>query len=191
MSEASPERSRVDLFRLPDDEAAAMLHAHLTKPLFRKKDAHKHDNLMSWSSSLAFVIQYAIYRWHNGNHSPGDITICAVDTTKFPRGQFARDTSLIRVYHDMYNLDIVNLGRLSFESRKSQVGSVSCTSGAKLVSAWYTAHASPPSPETKLLLLQEPTVAPNVTCHACAATSESRQKCRAFWRRPRPAYFEP
>jgi hypothetical protein len=71
-------------------------------------------NLMSWSSSLLFVIQYAIRRSSKSNCSPADIKICAVDTIKFSRGQFARDVLLMYMYRDVFssNSDMQNLVRL-------------------------------------------------------------------------------
>lgn len=51
---------------------------------------------MSWSSSLLFVIQYAIYRGHKFRRSLQDVKILAIDTTAFPLGQFARDLWLFR-----------------------------------------------------------------------------------------------
>ena len=60
---------------------------------------------MSWSSSLIFVIRYAIWRCHHGGRGPAEVQLCAVDTTKFPHGQFARDMSLIRAYREAPELD--------------------------------------------------------------------------------------
>jgi hypothetical protein len=83
-----------------------MLHKHLTKSCFDwNKEEEDVDNLMSWSSSLLFVIQYAIWRYHKRHSTPAGVEICMVDTTKFPHGQFARDMSLIRAYHEAPELD--------------------------------------------------------------------------------------
>ena len=83
---------KTDLLSLDRTEAAEKLQAHLNKSPFGGEGS---DNLMSWSSSLLFVIQYALWRYQKSNHSLAEVSICAVDTTKFPRGQFARDTWLI------------------------------------------------------------------------------------------------
>ncbi|KAF7136918.1 hypothetical protein CNMCM5793_006580 [Aspergillus hiratsukae] len=99
---ATSGRSRVDLFSRTEEEATAMLHGHLTKSCFKGDDA---DNLMSWSSSLLFVIQYAIWRCHQRGCDPSEIEICMVDTRKFPRGQFARDMSLLRAYREAPGLN--------------------------------------------------------------------------------------
>jgi hypothetical protein len=48
--------SKVDLLSRTKEEATRMLYKHLTKSCF---GGEGDDNLMSWSSSLLFVIQYA------------------------------------------------------------------------------------------------------------------------------------
>lgn len=92
-----PEESRKDLLSLPKDKAIDMLHTHLTKQCCGGEDS---DNLMSWTSSLLFAIQYAIWRRRTlGCHS-ADIKICVVDTRRFPRGQFAPDMWLLQAYRN-------------------------------------------------------------------------------------------
>lgn len=87
--------SRIDLLSLPGDKAADMLHTHLTKPCSRGQAS---DNLMSWTSSLLFAIQYAIWRRRTFGCDPADINICAIDTRRFPHGQFAQDMWLLQAY---------------------------------------------------------------------------------------------
>lgn len=99
---AMPLRSRVDLLSRTTGEITQMLYSHLTKSCFGGKDT---DNLMSWSSSLLFVLQYAIWRCHQRRCGPTEIQICTIDTRKFPRGQFARDMSLLRAYREAPELD--------------------------------------------------------------------------------------
>lgn len=92
--------SKVDIFSRGKKEAAMMLHGHLNKPCLGRGD--ENDNLMSWSSSLLFLIQYAIWRCHKRGGLDAwqhEVKICAVDTSLFPRGQFVRDMNLIRAYH--------------------------------------------------------------------------------------------
>jgi hypothetical protein len=79
-----------------------MLFNHLNKSCFGGEYA---DNLMSWSSSLLFVIQYAIWRCHKRRCDHAEVEICMIDTRKFPRGQFARDKSLLRAYREASELD--------------------------------------------------------------------------------------
>jgi hypothetical protein len=89
--------SRNDLLSLERKFACEKLCAHLSKDCFGTADCA--DNLMSWSSSLLFVIQYAFWRCHHGRHPHANVKICMVDTTKFPRGQFARDLWLLKKFH--------------------------------------------------------------------------------------------
>jgi hypothetical protein len=72
--------------------ASQRLHEHLTKDLFGGSDS---DNLMSWSNSLLFVIQYATWRSGQRGWDPSGVQICAIDTNKFPRGQFAVDRQVL------------------------------------------------------------------------------------------------
>lgn len=88
--------SRVDILSKPREVSTRLLYRHLNKSCFGGGD--KSDNLMSWSSSLLFVIQYAIWRCHQRGCGEDEVKICAVDTRKFPRGQFARDMALLRAY---------------------------------------------------------------------------------------------
>jgi hypothetical protein len=91
----SQESSRIDILSLEKQRAAELLHMHLTKSCF---DGEEQDNLMSWTSSLLFAIQYAIWRAHRGGRHSSEIKICVVDTSKFPMGQFIRDVSLLEAY---------------------------------------------------------------------------------------------
>jgi hypothetical protein len=91
----SPGDSRIDLLSLPTHKATNMIHTHLTKQCC---DGEDFDNLMSWTSSLLFAIQYAIWRCHTFHCDPADIKICAIDTRRFPQGQFARDMLLLQAY---------------------------------------------------------------------------------------------
>ena len=93
-------RSRVDLLSRTAKEITQMLYSHLDKSCF---GGERTDNLMSWSSSLLFVIQYAIWRCHQHQRykrhlGPAEIKICMIDTRNLPRGQFVRDMSLLRGY---------------------------------------------------------------------------------------------
>jgi len=93
------ERGRTDLLGIRKNEAAELLRLHMKKGLF---DGYTTDNLMSWTSSLIFAIQYAIRRseWRETD----DIKICVVDTRKYPQGQFARDTWLIEYFQPIDQL---------------------------------------------------------------------------------------
>ncbi|KAH6952519.1 hypothetical protein BKA56DRAFT_648580 [Ilyonectria sp. MPI-CAGE-AT-0026] len=98
----SPGRKNMDLLSLQPREASKMLYSHSNKPCFGGVPS---DNLMSWSSWLIFVIQYAIWRSHNVTFwDHPDVRICVVDTSKFPPGQFARDMWLLRAYRNTARL---------------------------------------------------------------------------------------
>ncbi|KEQ75626.1 hypothetical protein M436DRAFT_40810 [Aureobasidium namibiae CBS 147.97] len=86
-----------NILSLDKEEANSRLHNHLTKGLFGAPDS---DNLMSWSNSLLFVIQYAIWRSEQRGWAPEQVQICAIDTTRFPKGQFARDMWLMQQCYD-------------------------------------------------------------------------------------------
>ncbi|OAA77292.1 hypothetical protein LEL_04115 [Akanthomyces lecanii RCEF 1005] len=74
--------SRRDFLQLPLGEAANQLHDHLTTPLRR---ASSSDNLVSWTSSQLFAIQYAIYQCHQFGLSHKEVNICMAAPQEFPR----------------------------------------------------------------------------------------------------------
>ncbi|QDS74401.1 hypothetical protein FKW77_005683 [Venturia effusa] len=89
--------SRTDIFSLERMIARLMLHRHLEgKP----DEEHPDTNLVSWTSSFLYAMQCAIWRRRRFGATRSEIKICMVDTSKFPRGQFARDICLINTYHD-------------------------------------------------------------------------------------------
>jgi hypothetical protein len=59
-----------------------------------------HDDLASWTSSLLFALQYAIFRAHTHGRPPSEVYICAVDTRAFAPGQFMRDVPLIETLRE-------------------------------------------------------------------------------------------
>lgn len=93
----NPEDSATDVLSLSGGQARRLLYNHLAKRSeFQTRKSI--DNFMSWSSSLMFVIQYAMWRSETLHTPASDLQICMVDTRDFPRGQFARDMWLIRHY---------------------------------------------------------------------------------------------
>ncbi|KAH8175679.1 hypothetical protein LIA77_04097 [Sarocladium implicatum] len=94
--------SSVDLLSLPPKEAAGLLHSHLDKSL--SGEAWERDNLISWSSSLLFAFQYAIWRCEKGpsrksaTKAQKSVKICVIDTRGYRNGQFARDKSLLQAF---------------------------------------------------------------------------------------------
>ncbi|KAI0965043.1 hypothetical protein F4678DRAFT_476893 [Xylaria arbuscula] len=139
MSIDRPKESRTDILSVDNRTAENKLGSHLQKSFF---SAPPSDNLVSWTSSILFALQYALYRSHLPGLSPADIKICAVETGKFPQGQFARDMWLIRAYRetatmiggdtrrffqfrydnqDYYNGEYLSQGLVTLSSRSSIV----------------------------------------------------------------------
>jgi hypothetical protein len=98
-SSTTPQESnRFDILIKDKQEVAQMLHLHLDKDCFGS--GNRGDYLMSWTSLLLYAIQYAVWRAHIYRRHPSQISICAVDTSKFPSGQFVRDISLLKAYRE-------------------------------------------------------------------------------------------
>ena len=93
-------KNKEDLFSLPPEESATRLNAHL------RWDSHheRQCNLMSWSSSLLFLLQYGLYRHKNDfdNPSYSDIHLLVIDTRQFPKGTFIRDLEVIEEFHKFH-----------------------------------------------------------------------------------------
>jgi hypothetical protein len=84
---------------MPPNEAADLLNQHLQWDWCHDK----RDNLMSWSSSLLFVLQYGLFRNVNdycGKSELSEIFLCIVDTREFPHGTFLQDLPLIKAYQN-------------------------------------------------------------------------------------------
>jgi hypothetical protein len=98
-SSTTPQESnRFDILSKDKQKVAQMLHMHLDKGCFG--EGSKEDHLMSWTSSLLYAIQYALWRAHICGRHPSKISICAIDTSKFPLGQFVRDIPLLEAYRE-------------------------------------------------------------------------------------------
>jgi hypothetical protein len=91
------ESNRTDILSREKQDGAEMLYMHLKKNCF---GGAGQDNLMSWTSSLLYAIQYAVWRAHIRGRHPSEISICAIDTSKFPLGQFVRDIPLLEAYRE-------------------------------------------------------------------------------------------
>lgn len=61
---------------------------------------HRKDNLVSWSSSMLFLIRYIFYKHYNINDRSHirDIQLLVVDTEKFQARTFIRDLDLISAF---------------------------------------------------------------------------------------------
>jgi hypothetical protein len=90
-SQSKSPKFRTDILKLKRHRIAELLSMHLDKPCIGGSNI---DNLMSWTSSLLFAMQYAIWR-----RKSFKFMICTVDSSKFPRGQFVQDICLLKAYH--------------------------------------------------------------------------------------------
>ncbi|KAH9811372.1 hypothetical protein Tdes44962_MAKER10401 [Teratosphaeria destructans] len=72
------------------------------------------DNLVSWSSSMLFVIRYIFYRHHNDKTPLDKIHLLVLDTKKFPVGTFIQDLDLISFFApfdaDLSSLEVLRTG---------------------------------------------------------------------------------
>ncbi|KAL2830890.1 hypothetical protein BDW59DRAFT_158325 [Aspergillus cavernicola] len=90
-----------DIFSNLDTQKQRMIAEILYLHLKWKGDDYLEDNLVSWTSSLPFALQYIYYR-HESNKDGSDledIKLYVIDTTKFPRGTFLRDLDLINAFY--------------------------------------------------------------------------------------------
>ncbi|KAF6836555.1 hypothetical protein CPLU01_03590 [Colletotrichum plurivorum] len=85
--------AEVDILARPARDAAEMLNCHL------RGWARDSDNLMSWSSSLLFVLQYALWRTIKiGPDDPSEIRLYVLDTTSLPPRAFVPDSALLDTF---------------------------------------------------------------------------------------------
>ena len=94
----SEQQRKRDLFQKDCREAGRLLYEHLTWD-----PAHEATcNLMSWTSSLLFAIQYGLYRNQQTNGYSRtdlrDLFILVVDTSKLPPGTFIRDLDAMKAF---------------------------------------------------------------------------------------------
>jgi hypothetical protein len=83
-----------DIFQLPTPKAANLLLNHL---LWQR--GHEDGcNLMSWTSSLLFALQYALYRHRKDGDDLRHIHLIILDTTLFPAGTFIQDMEIMRAF---------------------------------------------------------------------------------------------
>lgn len=103
-----------------DGTGTEMLVKHLNPCGERNFSNQKPDNLVSWTSSLLFAIQYAFHRHWRYHTRRADVKICMVDTTQFPQDQFVRDLHLIRAYDADYARCFEPDSRKFFDFRLAQ-----------------------------------------------------------------------
>lgn len=83
---------RMNLLELPPEEATKKLYYHLLW-VYRHE---KRCNLMSWSSSLLFVLQYGFFRHTKVSKTLfSEIQLIMIDTREFPKQTFVRDLDVL------------------------------------------------------------------------------------------------
>ncbi|KAH9905117.1 hypothetical protein F4778DRAFT_728797 [Xylariomycetidae sp. FL2044] len=97
-------------------EVALTLYKHL-----RRWKTTYADPFISWTSSLLFAIQYAIYMCRAKHYELASIQLCIVDTSLFPLRTFMRDLELIS-YFKRYNRILTNIENLRKTERKGYRG---------------------------------------------------------------------
>ncbi|RAQ52006.1 hypothetical protein AFGD_006333 [Aspergillus flavus] len=98
-----------DLFQLDPIIAADRLNQHL-----RWMSGHEQRcNLMSWTSSLLFALQYGLYRHSMDRGEPQleEISLFIIDTRGFPEGTFVQDLEIMKVF-ETYHDALKNFGKL-------------------------------------------------------------------------------
>lgn len=85
-----------DIFKRDNASAVALtLNQHL-----RWWPKSNGDPFISWTTSLLFAIQYAIFKYKTEKVKLNTIYLCIVDTTQFPSGVFIKDLDLIEEFQD-------------------------------------------------------------------------------------------
>lgn len=90
-----------DIFKLQPMESANRLNEHL-----QWRSAHERRcNLMSWTSSLLFALQYGLYRFQTDCDEVdlSQVLLFVLDTRDFPSGTFVKDVEIINVFASYSN----------------------------------------------------------------------------------------
>lgn len=85
-----------DIFKLDPKDSATRLNEHL-----QWSSAHEpRCNLMSWTSSLLFALQYGLHRHRTDRDEVNlsQILLFVLDTRDFPRGTFVKDVEIISIF---------------------------------------------------------------------------------------------
>jgi hypothetical protein len=82
------------LFQFSAKKAANLLLNHL---LWQRR-AEDGCNLMSWTSSLLFALQYALYRHRKDGDDLRHINLIIIDTSLFPQGTFIQDMEVMKLF---------------------------------------------------------------------------------------------
>ncbi|KAI9167882.1 hypothetical protein HJFPF1_04023 [Paramyrothecium foliicola] len=109
--------SKKDIFAWDDDcRVASMVFHHL-----RYSSGGVDDNLVSWSSSLLYALQYMRLLNSKQKYDWKDIRLMVIDTTRLPRAVFIRDMDLIDAFsqHDSRLMDFASFRRRKHSSLTS------------------------------------------------------------------------
>jgi hypothetical protein len=90
-----------DVFKLSPQVGSHRLNAHLRWSSWHEDNC----NFMSWTTSLLFALQYALYK-HRGAKNPSDlsqISLLILDTRDFPKGTFIKDMEMMSVFASLSN----------------------------------------------------------------------------------------
>ncbi|CAJ2511759.1 Uu.00g073840.m01.CDS01 [Anthostomella pinea] len=89
-----------DIFTRDDqDNVAIALNEHLRWMSHKSRG----DPFTSWTTSLVFALQHAIYKRNTESTGLEEIHLCIIDTTKYPNGTFRQDLDLISAFQDKVN----------------------------------------------------------------------------------------
>lgn len=112
-----------DIFKRDNASAVALtLNEHLM--WWKKSDG---DPFISWTTSLLFAIQYAIFKCKKEKVKLNTIYLCIIDTTLFPNGVFVKDLDLIEEFEDkvpdyLINKRLSNIRQLRNKKHKELPG---------------------------------------------------------------------
>ncbi|UKZ72630.1 hypothetical protein TrVFT333_000263 [Trichoderma virens FT-333] len=84
-----------DIFTRDASTIAVTLNKHL-----RWWPKSNGDPFISWTTSLLFAIQHAIFKHKKEQAELNTIYLCIIDTTEFPDGVFVKELDLIEEFHD-------------------------------------------------------------------------------------------
>ena len=82
-----------DIFRLKLKDAAALLNVYF----WWKTEHEPYYNLISWTSSLLFALQYGLYRYFMDYDEPdlAQVFLLIIDTSQFPPQTFVKDMEIM------------------------------------------------------------------------------------------------
>jgi hypothetical protein len=116
-------RARQDIFTWNRQEAAKILNVHLR---WWNYDDPVDCDLVCWTSSLLFALQYGLHRARSGNpdgHDPSQITLMIIDTQDMPKAAFVKDLDIIdsflaysdhHVQRNLADLQQLRLGSMGY-----------------------------------------------------------------------------